>query len=67
MKFASREEALRYKRTHAEHIELALQFACSLESVEYGEVWLNQHTPSYVAGFNSEDDIVVSIPLSKES
>lgn len=63
MVFNTFEEAEIYKRNNGAYIDSALDYARSIEGVAYGEVWLNEHTPSFVAGFSDKDEIIVSIPL----
>lgn len=63
IQFKSLEQATKFKYEREHIISRATDFALSCDSVCYAETWLCEHCPSYVAGFNSDDDIIVSVPL----
>lgn len=63
IQFESIEQAEQFKLDHAALISQAADVALACDSVSYVETWLCQNSPSYVAGFDNNDDIVVSVPL----
>ncbi|AIW22416.1 hypothetical protein F0267_01890 [Vibrio coralliilyticus] len=61
--FNSLAESERFKDTNPALIEEAHSIASSYEGVAYTETWLCCNCPSHIAGFDKDDEILVSVPL----
>lgn len=59
MTFNSIEEAERFKKDNFEHLNDLTMFVEDIHGVQYSDVWLNRNCPSFVAGFNQHDEMVV--------
>lgn len=63
MNFDSLSQAKRYERDNADLISMLQKETEAIDGVLYSEVWLNGNPPSFVAGFNNEDEHIVSLKL----
>lgn len=63
MKFRSQSEAEAFKANRGDLLEGLHKEVMSFENIEYSEVWLCGHCESFVAGFNSEDQHIVSLKI----
>ncbi|EGR0763340.1 hypothetical protein ETS23_06365 [Vibrio parahaemolyticus] len=61
--FSSSEEAAQFRRNHAIALDLVIQRVKTMQGVNYADVWLNQNSPSFVAGYDSNDEQIVRIKL----
>ena len=64
MKFESIDHAKQFEKQNIEMLNNMLLEVEQIESVQYGDVWLNSKAPSFIAGFNDEDEIIVCIPIN---
>ncbi|TNC80868.1 MAG: hypothetical protein C9356_12140 [Oleiphilus sp.] len=61
--FHTTEQAIAFSTTNAECLHAMEQEALRCEGVEYADQWLNGACPSFIAGYNGEDEMVVCFPL----
>ena len=61
--FTSQKEAESYRHQKLDSLARLQQEAESISGVAYSEVWLNEFTPSFIVGLNSEDEHFVSFDL----
>lgn len=66
MRFDSVESAERFKEKYAQYLEELCEYALGIEIVAYADIWLNGNMPSFVAGYNSDDVLVVCIRIQCE-
>jgi hypothetical protein len=63
MSFANRSEAHEWRgKNQATLVDLNME-AISMEGISYSETWLCGNGPSFVAGFDDEDRMVVCLPI----
>lgn len=62
--FASSEEAAQFKREHSQALDSLVERVKNMPGVDYADVWLNEYSPSFVAGYDSNDEQIVRIRLS---
>ena len=61
--FNSLYESECFKDSNADLIAEAHAIASSYEGVAYTDTWLCCNCPSHIAGFDKDDEILVSVPL----
>lgn len=62
--FASASEAAQFRRNNALMLDLVTQRVEKMPGVDRAEVWLNQFSPSFVAGYDEHDNQIVRIRLT---
>lgn len=62
--FSSMDEAERFKRDNAMMLDSLVERVRRMPGVKHADIWLNQFEPSFVAGFDKNDERIVKIPLT---
>jgi hypothetical protein len=63
MRFTDRSQADQWRHRH-QNLLMALNMeASAVEGVSYAETWLCGGSPSFVAGFDEDDQMVVCLPI----
>lgn len=57
--FTSVQEALSYEIANEAALRRLQREAEAVPGVEYSEVWLNGNCPSFVAGYDNQDEVIV--------
>ena len=61
--FTNLNEAEQFKAANALYLDKKSKEIRRLDNVAYTEVWLTKNVPSYIAGFNCDDEIVCEVKL----
>ncbi len=68
IQFYTLAEAEAWKSKHLQALKiLENSFLQSHPDVSYTEVWLNGEAPSAIMGFNHDDEIITTLPLTTEN
>lgn len=65
VQFDTLPESEAYAAENAAYIESLLVEVRQMEGVVQAERWLCKNCPSFIAGLNEHDEIIVSLPLKK--
>lgn len=63
MTFKNIKEAEKYKKDNAAMLQQLQSEVEKIEGVAYSDIWLNKIAPSFIAGYNSDDEQVVSLKI----
>ena len=63
MRFASLDQAQAWRQRSRGLLAELEAIAAAVEGVAYTDTWLCGNAPSYVAGFNAEDEMLVCFPI----
>lgn len=61
--FNTIQELETFKKTSYHLLEYVQQEVCAIEGVTYSEIWLCVGSPSFICGYNSEDQPILSFPI----
>ena len=63
MIFSSTQQAEQFQRDNMALLQDLSNEVERIDLVSYSEVWLNGNGPSFIAGYSSEDEQIVSLPI----
>ncbi len=61
--FSSLKEAETFRRNNSTMIDLLKMRVSNMPGVVHADVWLNESEPSFVAGYDAQDEQIVKIKL----
>jgi len=64
MIFKNIEESEKFKCKNFDKLNNMFIEVSNFDTVNYCEIWLNSKCPSFVAGFNQADEMIVCLPIN---